>query len=75
MRQNANTVYLTSDIHTQTIDGFWSLAKRGIGGMYHQVSKKYLQSYSNEHSFRYNRRDVMKSMFTELLEKASEKAV
>jgi len=49
-------VYVMGDIHTQTIEGFWSLVKRGIGGVYHSVSKKYLQSYLDEYSFRYNRR-------------------
>ncbi len=32
-------VYVMGDVHTNTIDGFWSLVKRGIGGVYHQVSK------------------------------------
>ncbi len=44
------------DIHTNTIEGFWSLVKRGIGGVYHSVSQKYLQTYLDEYSFRYNRR-------------------
>ena len=50
-------VYVMGDVHTNTIEGFWSLVKRGIGGVYHQVSQKYLQSYLDEYSFRYNRRD------------------
>jgi hypothetical protein len=33
------------EVHTQTIEGFWSLVKRGIGGVYHSVSRKYLQTY------------------------------
>ena len=28
-------VYVAGDVHTQTIEGFWSLVKRGIGGVYH----------------------------------------
>ena len=44
------------DVHTNTIEGFWSLVKRGIGGVYHSVSRKYLQSYLDEYTFRYNRR-------------------
>ena len=38
-------IYVMGDIHTNTIEGFWSLIKRGIGGVYHSVSKKYLQTY------------------------------
>jgi len=54
---HSSGVYVVGDVHTNTIEGFWSLVKRGIGGVYHQVSQKYLQSYLNEYSFRYNRRD------------------
>ena len=54
---HAAKVYVQGDAHTNTIEGFWSLVKRGISGVNHSVSKKYLQSYLNEYSFRYNRRD------------------
>ena len=56
-------VYVSGDVHTNTIDGFWSLVKRGIGGVYHSVSAKYLQSYLDEYSFRYNRRDFGNLIF------------
>jgi len=62
-------VYVVGDVHTNTIEGFWSLVKRGIGGVYHQVSQKYLQSYLNEYSFRYNRRDQGNLIFTSLLKR------
>ena len=62
-------------VHTNTIEGFWSLSKRGIGGVYHSVSAKYLQSYCDEYSFRYNRRNEGKPMFTSLLEQVSERAL
>jgi len=55
------------DIHTNTIEGFWSLVKRGIGGVYHSVSRKYLQTYLDEYSFRYNRRFDPHPMFTSFL--------
>ena len=42
---------------------------RGIGGVYHAVSEKYLQTYINEYSFRYNHRNDEKSMFLTVLEK------
>ena len=71
---HSEQVYVVGDIHTQTIDGFWSLIKRGIGGVYHQVSRKYLQTYLDEYSFRYNRRDKGNLIFSEILTKVSERA-
>jgi hypothetical protein len=62
------------DVHTQTIEGFWSLIKRGIGGVYHSVSRKYLQTYLNEYTFRYNRRDQGNLIFTSILKRVSELA-
>jgi len=48
--------------------------KRGIGGVYHSVSKKYLQTYLNEYSFRYNRRDSGNLIFFAILGKIAELA-
>lgn len=67
-------VYVLGDVHTNTIEGFWSLVKRGIGGVYHSVSRKYLQSYLDEYAFRYNRRDSNEPMFVSILEQVSERA-
>ena len=49
-------VYVDGDVHTNTIEGFWSLTKNGIRGVYHNVSAKYLQMYLDEYAFRFNRR-------------------
>jgi transposase len=64
---HSSKVYVVGDIHTNSVEGFWSLIKRGIGGVYHQVSRKYLQSYLNEYSFRYNHRFDTTPMFTTFL--------
>jgi len=64
-------VYVSGDIHTNTIEGFWSLLKRGIGGVYHSVSAKHLQGYLNEYAWRYNHRDDEQSQFETLLLRAA----
>jgi len=48
--------YVVGAVHTQTIEGFWSLIKRGIMGTFHKVSAKYLPLYVAEFEFRYNNR-------------------
>lgn len=49
--------YVHGNVLTQTIEGFWSLVKRGIVGTFHKVSCKYLALYVNEFEFRYNNRN------------------
>jgi transposase-like protein len=60
-------VYVDGDIHTNTIEGFWSQAKNGIRGVYHAVSAKYLQHYLDEYAFRYNHRKDTNPMFLSFL--------
>jgi len=43
-------------VHTNTIEGFWSILKRGVVGTFHKVSKKCLPLYVVEFQFRYNNR-------------------
>ena len=49
--------WVNGDVHTNNIENFWSLFKRGYLGIYHWMSKKHLQLYINEFSFRYNHKD------------------
>lgn len=51
-------VYVNGNAHTNTIENFWSVLKRGINGIYHQVSEKHLERYLHEFASRYNSRDI-----------------
>jgi transposase len=66
-------IYVSGDTHTQTIDGFWSLIKNGLRGVYHSVGRHYLQSYLNEYSFRYNRRFDEQPMFMSFLKQVEKR--
>jgi len=50
--------YTRGAIHTNTIEGFWSIIKGGIRGQYRVLSKKYLPFYLAEYCYRYNRRQL-----------------
>jgi transposase-like protein len=49
--------YVRGDVHTNTIENFWSVLKRGIYGTYHFISTKHVQNYLEEFAFRFNHRD------------------
>jgi transposase len=51
------------------------LVKRGIGGVHHSVSAKYLQTYLDEYAFRYDRRGMYGMVFKEILGEVSKQAV
>ncbi|RYU89389.1 IS1595 family transposase [Mucilaginibacter terrigena] len=53
---HVNKEYVRGAMHTNTIEGFFSQLKRGIYGIYHQVSPKHLGRYCNEFQYRYNTR-------------------
>lgn len=48
--------YVRGSVHTNSMESFWSLLKRGVIGTYHNVSAKYLPLYLNEFVFRHNNR-------------------
>ena len=53
---NSEGHHANGAMHTNTIEGFWSIFKRGIVGTFHKVRKKYLPLYVAEFQFRYNNR-------------------
>jgi transposase-like protein len=59
--------YVTGTVHTQTIESFWSLLKRGIMGSFHHVTREYLPLYVNEFAFRFNGRNDP-ALFRKLLQ-------
>ena len=62
-------VYVDGDVHTNTIEGFWSLLKNGIRGAHRAVSADYLQDYVNEYTFRYNHRRDEQPMFRTIVKR------
>lgn len=59
--------YVRGSVHTNNIESFWSLIKRGVIGTYHHVSKDYLPLYLNEFSWRFNNRKNP-DMFADLIQ-------
>ena len=51
--------YVRGDAHTNTIEGYFSILKRGIIGTYHHVSGEHLKRYLAEFDFRYNHREAL----------------
>ena len=50
--------YVRGDVHTNSIEGFFGILKRGLNGIYHSVSKKHLHRYLAEFQYRYNMREL-----------------
>ena len=54
---HTQTYVAPGNVHTNGVENVWSLFKRGIMGIFHKVSEKYLPLYLNEFSFRFNHRN------------------
>jgi transposase-like protein len=64
--------YVRGDAHTNTIEGYFSIFKRGITGTYHHISRRHLKRYLAEFDFRYNEREALGVTDTERAVKAIE---
>ena len=62
--QHGTREYVRDDVHTNGIEGFWSLLKRGYNGVYHYMSPKHLARYTAEFTGRFNNRswDTMEQL-------------
>lgn len=65
-------IYVVGETHTNTIENFWSVLKRGLYGIYHYTSKKHLDRYLDEFCARYNTRDLSEAERFEKFLKQSE---
>jgi transposase-like protein len=63
--------YVEGDVYTNTIEGFFGNLKTGMRGAYKKVSRKWLQSYLDEYTWRYNARREAGSLFSQLLARAA----
>jgi len=50
--------YVRGDVHTNSIEGFFGMLRRGLDGIYHSVSRKHLHRYLSEFEFRHNHREL-----------------
>ena len=70
---HSNGVYVQGEAHTNGVESFWALFKRGYVGIYHQMSRKHLQRYVDEFTFRFNRRKTkMQGVFSDIVKTITE---
>jgi hypothetical protein len=62
--------YVRGDVHTNTMESYFAIMKRGITGVYHHVSQQHLKRYLAEFDFRYNEREALGVSDAERMEKS-----
>lgn len=62
--------YVRGTTHTNTVEGFFSILKRGLIGTYHHVGSQHLARYMSEFDFRYNNRTALGVSDSERTDKA-----
>jgi ISXO2-like transposase domain len=56
--RHSTNEYARGDVHTNSIEGFFGMLRRGFDGLYHSVSRKHLHRYLGEFEFRHNHREL-----------------
>ena len=70
LERGSKDEWVRGNVHTNSVEGVWSLFKRSIVGSFHQVSCKHLSAYLDEFEFRFNNRDnpyIFRDAMRELL--------
>ncbi|QEC68571.1 IS1595 family transposase [Panacibacter ginsenosidivorans] len=63
---------IVDKVHVNNVENFWGVMKRGVYGIYHQISFKHLERYADEFSYRYNSRKISdKERFNLTLERVN----
>jgi len=66
------SLYVIGDVHTNSIESFWATLKRGIYGIYHQISDKHLDRYLDEFAGRFNTKELSnQDRFNKFLESST----
>jgi transposase-like protein len=69
--RHSQRIYVSGDVHTNTVEGFFGHFKTDLRGTHHSVSKRWLGSYLNEWVWKWNHRDDGEAMFRSLLNSAA----
>jgi transposase len=69
--RHSQRIYVSGDVHTNTVEGFFGHFKTDVRGTHHSISKRWLGSYLNEWVWKWNRRDDDEAMFRQMLSNAA----
>ncbi len=65
--KHSQRIYVSGEVHTNTVEGFFGHFKTDLRGTHHSVSRRWLGSYLNEWVWKWNHRDDDEAMFRQLL--------
>ena len=70
--RHSQRIYVSGNVHTNTVEGFFGHFKTDVRGTHHSISKKWLGSYLNEWVWKWNHREDDEAMFWQLLSSAAQ---
>lgn len=69
--RHSQRIYVSGNVHTNTVEGFFGHFKTDVRGTHHSISRKWLNAYLNEWVWKWNRRKDDEAMFRQLLGSAA----